>query len=50
MDHMEIPVDGGYVLRIVYEITAGELLVASALAALLLFLVLDSIRKILWRR
>lgn len=47
---MEINVDGGYVLRIVYEISAGDLLVASALAALLLFLILDAIRKILWRR
>lgn len=49
-DQMEITVPGGYVLRVIYEVTAGDLLIASALAALLLFMILDAIRKALWRR
>jgi hypothetical protein len=36
-------------LRIWYELTIGDLLIGSVLALVLFFLILDMIRKILWR-
>lgn len=50
MDSIEIPVSGGFILRIIYEMTVGDLLVTAAIAALVMFLILDAIRRTLWRR
>lgn len=49
MDHMEFPLNG-YIFRIVYEMTMGDVLTVSGIAALILLYILDAIRKTLWRR
>lgn len=36
-------------LRVVYEVTIGDLMIVSLLSLLLLYAILNGIRKLLWR-
>lgn len=42
-------VTGGGILRVTYEMSIGDLVIASVLALILLFLILRSVLSILWR-
>lgn len=46
----DIVTSDGSVLRVVYEMSVGDLLVAGGIGLLLVFLVLKAIHDILWRR
>jgi len=48
-EYLDIFTDDG-TIRILYEMSLGELIIAAVLMLFLLFLILDSIMKILWRR
>lgn len=50
MDYVEIPIDDGSILRVLYEVTIGDLLITTSIAALIFFLILDALRKLIWRR
>lgn len=48
-EYVDIPTSGGELLRITYEMTVGDIVVAASVLLLLVFLILSSILKILWR-
>lgn len=47
--YVDIITEEGDWLRIVYEITVGDLLIAAVVSLLVLVLVLNAVLKILWR-
>lgn len=48
-EYVDIETSSGALLRIVYEVTIGDLLVGSAVALLLAFLMLNALMKLNWR-
>jgi len=48
-EYIDLTTDDGHTLRIVYEMSIGDLVISSLLLLLLLFLVIRTILKILWR-
>lgn len=48
-EYIDIPTSGGELLRITYEMTVGDIVVAASILLLLVYLLLSSLMKILWR-
>lgn len=48
-EYVDIETSSGALLRITYEISMGDLLVGSAVALLLAFLMLYALMKLIWR-
>lgn len=49
MEYVDITTGEGNVLRVVFEMSLGDLLVSSVLLLILTFLILRSVLKLLWR-
>ena len=47
--YVDIVTDDGDLLRVWFEVTVGDLLIAAALSLLFLFLIVSAVLKILWR-
>lgn len=47
--YLDIITAEGDWLRVVYEVTVGDLLIAAAISLLIVFLVINAVLKILWR-
>lgn len=48
--YIDYPTADGSVLRVVHEMTTGDMVIASCLILLILVYVIVSLLKILWRR
>lgn len=48
-EYIEIPTGDGHVLRVVFEMSLGDLVVSSVLLLILSFLILRSVLKLVWR-
>lgn len=47
--YTDIPTPDGNVLRVIYEMTVGDMLVCAFVGLLLFFLILNALMKKLWR-
>lgn len=48
-EHMDVAIEDGNTLRIVYEMTIGDMLVCTFVALLIMLVLLVSLMKIKWR-
>lgn len=47
--YVDIPTVSGDTLRVVYEMTMGEVIIAAAILSVLVYMILNGIMKVLWR-
>lgn len=48
-EYVEFQLEGGGVLRVVYEMSVGDLLITTFLVAAILYLIIQSVIRMLWR-
>lgn len=48
-EYIEILTEDGHILRIVFEMSLGDIVIASVLLLILSFLILRYVLKLLWR-
>jgi hypothetical protein len=48
-EYIDIPTGGGELLRVVYEMTVGDIIVAVMLLLVVVYLILSGVMKALWR-
>lgn len=48
-EYLDIPTDDGHVVRIVYELSLGDLVIGSVLLLILTYMVIRTVTKIIWR-